>query len=328
MNLKLPTAFYKAGFWTKKHSPELLLAGAIVTMAGSVVSAVVATTKLNKTLKPYNARINTIKLKMKDDNAIQNGVVSVKECKKELTSAYFKAGLQIAKLYLPSVLCFGTGVTCMFGSHKIMKGRNLALAAAYTTLENGYNAYRQRVKDEVGDDAEERIYKDIRKEKVEVVDPKTGKTKTVTKEVPHAGKDKVWDVMWDCANIGWERDAVLNFRFLIGQQAYLNEKLRRQGYLFLSDVYDALGYDVELLGAERAQASHILGWIYDPMDKSIDSYVSFGLTQPGSDIALPNIAKQIEMNEPNFWLSLNVDGDILSGKNGRKVYTSFAKRGA
>lgn len=328
MNLKLPTAFYKAGFWTKKHSPELLLAGAIVTMAGSVVSAVVATTKLNKTLKPYNAKINTIKLKMKDDNAIQNGVVSVKECKKELTSTYFKAGLQIAKLYLPSVLCFGTGVTCMFGSHKIMKGRNLALAAAYTTLENGYNAYRQRVKDEVGDDAEERIYKDIRKEKVEVVDPKTGKTKTVTKEVPHAGKDKVWDVMWDCANIGWERDAVLNFRFLIGQQAYLNEKLRRQGYLFLSDVYDALGYDVELLGAERAQASHILGWIYDPMDKSIDSYVSFGLTQPGSDIALPNIAKQIEMNEPNFWLSLNVDGDILSGKNGRKVYTSFAKRGA
>lgn len=328
MNLKLPTAFYKAGFWTKKHSPELLLAGAIVTMAGSVVSAVVATTKLNKTLKPYNARISTIKLKMKDDNAIQNGVVSVKECKKELTSTYFKAGLQIAKLYLPSVLCFGTGVTCMFGSHKIMKGRNLALAAAYTTLENGYNAYRQRVKDEVGDDAEERIYKDIRKEKVEVVDPKTGKTKTVTKEVPHAGKDKVWDVMWDCANIGWERDAVLNFRFLIGQQAYLNEKLRRQGYLFLSDVYDALGYDVELLGAERAQASHILGWIYDPMDKSIDSYVSFGLTQPGSDIALPNIAKQIEMNEPNFWLSLNVDGDILSGKNGRKVYTSFAKRGA
>lgn len=327
MNFKMPKTFYKVGFWARKHSPELLLAGAIVTMAGSVVSAVIATTKLNKTLKPYNDKIDSIKSKMKDDDA-KNEVVSIKECKKELTFTYLKAGLQVAKLYLPSVLCFGTGVTCMFGSHKIMKGRNLALAAAYTTLENSYNAYRKRVKDKVGDDVEDQIFKDIRKEKVEVVDPKTGKTKTVVKEVPHAGKDKAWDVMYDCANVGWERDAVLNFRFLIGQQAWLNEKLRRQGYLFLSDVYDALGYDVGMLGAERAQASHILGWIYDPMDKSIDSYVSFGLTQPGTDVALPDVAKQIELNEPNFWLSLNVDGDILSGKNGRKMYTSFAKRGA
>ena len=68
MNLKLPTTFYKVGFWAKKHSPELLLVGAIVTMAGSVVSAVVATTKLNKTLKPYNDKIDSIKSKMKDDN--------------------------------------------------------------------------------------------------------------------------------------------------------------------------------------------------------------------------------------------------------------------
>lgn len=325
---KLPTSIYKLGFWAKKHSPELLIAGAIVTMAGSVVSAVVATTKLNKTLKPHNDKIDSIKLKMKDDNAIQNGIVDVKECKKELTLEYLKTGLHVAKLYLPAVLCFGTGVTCMFGSHKIMKGRNLALAAAYTTLENGYSAYRERVKAKLGEEAEEKLYRDIYKEKVEEVDPKTGKTKVVTKEVPHAGTDKVWDVMYDCANIGWERDALLNFRFLIGQQAWLNEKLRRQGYLFLSDVYDALGYDVGMLGAERARASHILGWIYDPMDKSVDNYVSFGLTQPGTDIALPKVAKQIEMNEPNFWLSLNVDGDILSGKNGRKMYTSFAKRGA
>ena len=328
MNLKLPTPFYKVGFWTRKHSPELLLAGAIVTMAGAVVSAVVATTKLNKTLKPYNDKIDSVKATMKDDNAVQNGVVSIKECKKELTSTYLKAGLQIAKLYLPSVLCFGTGVTCMFGSHKILKGRNLALAAAYTTLENTYNAYRQRVKDKVGEEVEDKIFKDIREEKVEVVDSKTGETKTVVKEVPHANTDKAWDVLYDEGNVGWERDAVLNFRFLITQQAYLNEKLRRQGYLFLSDVYDALGFDVEMLGAEKARASHILGWIYDPMDKTVDNYVSFGLTQPGTDVALPRVAEQIELNEPNFWLSLNVDGDILSGKDGKKMYTSFAKRGA
>ena len=35
--------FNKTKFWTKKHSPELLIAGGIVMAAGAVVSACIAT---------------------------------------------------------------------------------------------------------------------------------------------------------------------------------------------------------------------------------------------------------------------------------------------
>lgn len=310
----------KVGFWGRKHSPELLVTGAILTMGLAVASAVVATTKLDKTLKPYNEKIDDIKSKFSEEG-------DNKELKKDLTKTYFKAGLAVTGLYLPSVVCFSSGVACILGSHKIMKGRNLALAAAYTTLDNGYKSYRQRVKDKLGEEAEEKIYKDIRKEKVEEVDPKTGKTKLVVKEVPHVEKDRDYCVLYDEANIGWERDALLNFKFLMCQQAWLNEKLRRQGYLFLCDVYDALGFDVGILGPKKARASHILGWIYDVTDPTRDNYVSFGLTHPGTDIALPNVAKQIEMNEPNFWLNINVDDDILSGKDGKKMYMDYAKGG-
>lgn len=318
----------KINFWTKKHSPELLMGGAIIGSVAAVVTAIIATTKLDKTLKPYNDKIDNIKLDLKDTKNIEEGIINVKESKKELTKTYVKAGCSLIMLYLPSTLLLTSSIACMFGSHKIMKGRNLALAAAYTTLENGYNAYRKRVQDKLGEEAEEKIFRDVRQEKVEEVDPKTGKTKLVTKEVPHCNQDENFDVLYDCSNVGWERDALLNFKFLMCQQAWLNDKLRRQGYLFLSDVYDALGFDVETLGSKKAQSSHILGWIYDVTDKTCDNYVSFGLTHPGTDIALPRVAKQIEANEPNFWLSLNIDGDILSGKDGKKMYANYAKRGA
>lgn len=313
--------FNRTKFWTKKHSPEILIASSIVSMFGAVVTAIVATSKLDKTLEPINKEIEEHR------NAIKEDTEHAKEHKKELVKTYVKAGLKVSALYLPTTLFFTTGMTCIFGSHKIMKGRNLALAAAYTTLENGYNAYRQRVKDKYGEDAEEKLYKDIHKEKVEVIDAKTGKVKTVTKEVPHCDKESYYDVMWDCGQLGWCDNAVQNFEWLMLQQAYFNDRLRRQGYLFLSDVYSHLGFDVNYLGTKRAEASRVLGWIYDPLDKTRDNYVSFGLTQPGTNIALPKVAAQIEKNGCGFWLSFNVDGDIFSGKNGQKKYTDYAREG-
>lgn len=316
--------FNKSVFWTRKHSPELLVAGAIITMAGGVISAAIATTKLDKTLKPFNARIDKIKKSLKESTA-QKNELAIRNEKRELTKTYFKAGLSVTKLYLPTLLCVGASATCILGSHKIMKGRNLALAAAYTTLDNGFKAYRQRVEEKYGAEAEEKIFKDMHKEKVEVIDPVTGKKKIVTKEVPHVQKDANYYVLYALGNAGWTPDATTNYKFLISTQAWLNERFRRQGYLFLSDVYEALGFSTAYLGERRAQASRVLGWIYDPKDDSRDNYVSFGITQPGTDVALPVVAKQIDENEPNFFLNFNVDGDILTGNNGKKTFMKYAR---
>lgn len=320
---KITLAFNKGLFWARQHSPELLVTGSLITMAGSVVSAIFATRKLDSKIQPHNIKIEQIKNNLKDDNAIQNGIVSVKEAKKELTLEYLKTGWDITKLYLPSTLCFVAGASCILGSHKIMKGRNLALAAAYSTLEKGYSAYRERVKNKYGEEAEEKIYKDIHKEKIEKVD-ESGKTKTISKELSHDNHEN-FSVLYSYGNLGFEPgSAQLNFHFLMDQQSWLNKKLQHQGYLFLSDVYEALGFGIDYLGKERARASHILGWRYDPTDPTIDSYVSFGLTQPGTTIATAQTEKQLYCNEPSFWLDFNFDGDILTGKNGKKDYTDTA----
>lgn len=323
--MNIGTFLSKVTFWGKKHSPELLIAGSIFSMTASIALAIYSTTKLDKTLEPFNNKIDQIKKDIKDDNKIQNKEIDIKESKKELALTYGKAALKVTALYLPSALFFTSSIACILGSHKIMKSRNLALAAACTTLEQSYKAYRDRVKNKLGEEAEEKIYRDIYKEEKEIVDPVTGKTKKKKVDTPHINDDHEWNVIFDCGNHCWERNAAMNYDFLMMQQDYLNEKLKRQGYLFLHDVYDALGYTTAMLGAQKARASRILGWIYDPSNPKRNCYVSFGLTQPGTRVALPQVAEQIARNEPSFWLNLNPDGDILSGEYGKETFMKYAK---
>lgn len=323
--MNIGTFLSKVNFWSKKHSPELLIAGSIISMTASIALAIYSTTKLDKTLEPFNKKIDQIKKDLKDDNKIQNKEIDIKESKKELALTYGKAALKVTALYLPSALFFTSSIACTLGSHKIMQSRNLALAAACTTLEQSYRAYRDRVKEKIGEEAEEKIFKNIYKEEKEIIDPETGKVKTKKVDSPHIQEDHEWNVIFDCGNHCWERDALMNYDFLMMKQDYLNQKLKRQGYLFLHDVYDELGFTTAMLGAQKARASRILGWIYDPTNPKRNCYISFGLTQPGTRVALPKVAEQIQRNEPSFWLNLNPDGDILSGEYGKETFMKYAK---
>lgn len=321
-------AFNKTKFWTKKHSPELLIAGGIIMAAGAIVSACIATKKADKILEPATKQISDIHANLKDTFKINNEQVNVKEEKHKLAKVYAKTGGKLLLVYSPSILMFAASVSCILGSHNIMKGRNLALAAAYTTLDNGYKAYRKRVKEKLGDAAEEAIYKDIREENKEVAD-KNGELKMKSTSAAHVTKNAdPYCALYSCGNRGWERSAVLNYDYLMAQQAYLNHKLQSQGFLFLSDVYDALGFDANMLGVDKIRASHILGWIYDPKDFSRDNYVSFGLTDKHGLTKDP-ISAQIRSNEPDFWLEFNCDGDILnlSKDPNKKTFSQYAKEG-
>ena len=201
-----------------------------------------------------------------------------------------------------------------------MKGRNLALAAAYSTLETGYKEYRKRVEEAIGKEKEEDIYKG-NKEIVKEVVSKDG-TKVEEKKIEPTNKD-TFSVLYSCDNSGWERDPHLNLSFLLSKQAFLNDLLKVKGYLFLYQVYDELGIDVDYLGPDRVRASHILGWIYDPSDKTRDSYVSFGLTDKNGNVK-EEVMKQIKCGEPDMWLEFNYDGDILSGENNKRTFAKNA----
>lgn len=336
MDLKLITngakaIFSKSKFWVKKNSPELLIAGAIVGGATAIFLACKATAKLDDVVKPANKQISDIHKKMNDDNAIANGEYSVKDGRKELMKVYAKTGWKLVKLYSPAFLAFALSSGAMIGSNNIRKGREATMAAAYSAVAAGYSAYRDRVKKFVGDEAEDKLFRNINEKitkTVDVTDPETGEVKQkpisgIISKGPYTGCD--YGIRFDSAFEAWEHNGRLNLEWLMYQERYLNQKLKAEGYLFLADVYKALGVHKEWLPEWILQASHVVGWIYDKNDTTHgDNYISFGLTDRDGHMTRDAIELH-NGSENEIYLSFNPDGDILTGNNGKRTFMQFAK---
>jgi hypothetical protein len=324
----LKTSVGKGKFWVKRNSPELLIFSGIILAAGSVVLAVFETKKLETITVPAKKKVLKLKEELSDSNAINNKEVDPEEDKNELRKVYAKETYEICKLYFPSFLSFSLAIICILGSHKILKGRNVALAAAYATLDSGYKAYRLRVAERFGKEVENEIYRDVRKDKVIVVD-KDGNEVEKVLPVEHLNENgSGWAVIFDESNPNWESNSILNLEWLEMQEKLANQKLRANGYLFLSDVYKQLGIENELLPSNKIQGSHVVGWIYDPKDTSRDSYVSFGLRDRSTGEYTKRALEMKRHGERNIFIDFNVDGDILTGKIGDdgKPTRTFATR--
>lgn len=200
----------------------------------------------------------------------------------------------------------GLSVTSVLSSHNILRKRNIALAAAYATVDKSFKKYRDNVIEKFGEAVDKELRYSITKEKVEkkVVDEETGKEKKVKEEIEVSGFDDVSEfAKWfDEKSRCWEKNAELNLAFLRAQEKFANDKLRSQKYLFLSDVY-------EMLDIEVTKASRVVGWLYRPDDKNYegDNYVDFGLYNAHRSGA----RDFVNGLERSILLDFNVDGPIL-----------------
>lgn len=315
----------KTVLWTKRNSPELLTAGGIIMSAVAIVLACKATTKLDEKVKPHNEKIDAIKNAIKKEEEEQKGLYPVEQGKQDLTKEYVKTAWEITKLYAPSAITFTLSVASILSSHKIMKGRNVALAAAYSTMQDAFNKYRQRVADKIGEEAEKDVYNNVQKATEKVIND-DGDGSSSEEETTKANKeDNPWVYLFDQANPNWNKNGGLNLDFLLMTERYMNQKLKVQGYLFMSDVYDALCIPENQLTDKQLQGSRVVGWIYDPDDKTRDNYVSFGLTDEHG--ILNHDAMDLKRHwESNIWLEFNPDGDILTGNNGQKIFVAGSRR--
>lgn len=286
----------------KKHSPEILIVAGI---AGTVVSAVLA---CKATLK-----VGEIADKAKDDverihAATESGVTeagetyTVEDSKKDLTLVYVQTGLKYVKLYAPAVILGTLSITGILASNNILRKRNVALAAAYTAIDQSFKEYRGRVVNRFGEKVDQELRYGLKAKKVEEteVDPETGKEKKVKKAVEVADPNLHSDFAcyFDKTSRSYETNRDFNMMFLRAQQNYANDLLRARGHLFLNEVYD-------MLDLPRTKAGQVVGWTYDPEAPESDGYVDFRILE---------IVKENEDGafEPAIIIDPNVDGDILS----------------
>ena len=294
-------AFHKIGFQLKKHSPEILVVTGIVGGVTSAIMACKATTKVHDILDEAKETIDAIHtVSEKPENAEK---YTQQDTSKALAITYAKTGLELVKLYGPSITLGIASIGCILASNNIMRKRNIALAAAYTAVDKGFKGYRNRVIERFGKELDRELKYNIRSEEVQEVVVNEDGTESVVKNTVQVADDpneySDFARIYDDGCIGWTKDPEENLVFLANAQRFCNKKLQTQGYLYLNDVY-------EMLGFPTTRAGHVVGWIYDPSNPDVDSFVDFGIF----DINSRKARDFVNGYERNIILDFNVDGNV------------------
>lgn len=301
--------FHKGGFWVKKHSPQILtVAGSIGVVAGMVMVGK-ATTKINPVLEETKENVERVRAGAEkgEIKTMVNGEVmlvpySEKDAQKDLTIFYAQGALKLAKLYAPAIITTGVGLMCLWGANNILNKRNAALTAAYATAQQGLEEYRGRVVERFGKDLDRELMYNIKaKEIEETVVNEDGTEQVVKKTVDVASPDynSIYARFFDESCKGWTKSAEDNLRFLKMVQAWANKKLQAEGYLYLNDVYEALGIP-------KTKAGHVVGWIFDEAHPIGDNFVDFGIY----DLYNEKARDFVNGYERVILLDFNVDGNV------------------
>lgn len=280
------------GFFVKKNSPTILLITGIAASAGSVITACVATRKLDKEqpIKKANEKLTVI------ENRIKNNEMTEQQAKKEKLGVFTKTGWRLVKLYSIPVALFGISTTCLVSGNKIMATRNAALSAGFSALQSSYMAYRDKVAEKLGKENENDIYKEtIKKKNNETPDGSIDSRKSYN-----------FDFFFDESCDRWEPDGRLNLNFLNTMENFLNRIIQIKGYITAYDIlFGPHGFDLNpaMFSDEIIMASHFFGWTRDGSSKQ-DHYISLGLYDKDGESTIGAINMQ-KYGEKNFLVKFN-----------------------
>ena len=271
---KASRTFCKAGLKLKKHSPEILVVGGVVGLVTSGIMACKATTKLSAILDDSKEQIELFD-KVAANPEMVKEEYTVEDAEKDKKIVKVQTAVKVAKLYAPSVAVGVVSIGAIFASNNIMRKRNVALGAAYATVDRAFKDYRNRVVDRFGEELDKELRYNLKtKEVKETIEDENGKKKTVKRNIKYMDSPlpSEFAVIYDDGCAGWTKDPEDNKFFLIQQQRYANERLKRRGYLSLNEVYDLLGFP-------STKAGQVVGWLYDCKDPNYkgDDFVDFGL---------------------------------------------------
>lgn len=294
-------------FKVKKHSPEIMAVTGTLGVIASFVMACKATTKVSDILEDAREQVNDVHEALEE---FSEDKYSEEDAKKDLVIIYAKTGVEFVKLYAPAVIIGGLSLTSILASNNILRKRNAALAAAYATLDKGFKEYRGRVAERFGAAVENEILHNLKVTEVkQTVTDENGKEKSVKVSIPVSDGTTYspYSKIFDETNPYWEKNAELNRYFIDRVQRMWNDTLiARQGKpVFLNEVYESLGFD-------KTKAGQVIGWVYDPENPNIDSYISFGIHDiyTCSNSEAERKIAFINGYERSVMIDFNVDGNV------------------
>lgn len=299
--------FYRAKLSLKKHSPEILVGAGIVGVVASGVLACKATLKVNETLEESRANIEKIKAATEKGVTEAGKEYTEEDSKNDLKITYIQTGVKLAKLYALPVGVGAVSIAAILGGHNILRKRNIALATSYAALFNDFKGYRSRVVERFGEDLDKELKYNLKIKQIEeIVADEDGSETTVKKEVQvmngpaDPSQYSQFARFFDNGCSGWDDNPEYSLMFLNQQQNYANEKLKRQGYLFINDVF-------EMLGIPKCKEGQTHGWVYDEKNPIGDNFIDFGIY----NIHIEKNRDFVNGYEKVILLDFNHDGNIM-----------------
>lgn len=270
---------FRSALVVKKHAPTIAFVGGIAGAVTSTVMACRATLKLAEKLPEMKDEIDDVRrLNADSDGGHRQDVVYV----------YTKNVMTVVHLYGPSVIVGVASLTALTGSHITLNRRNAGLTAGYAALSKAYDEYRERVREELGEDRERDMYLGIREEKIKNQEGK----KELVRIADPSGLSP-YARFFDETSTCWDKNPEMNLIFLKVAQEYFNNILQRRGHVFLNEVY-------EHLGLEHTSAGAVVGWV---ISDDGDNYVDFGMYDAANSLF-------INGRERSVLLDFNVNGVI------------------
>lgn len=318
MNLHNIKAFANVAKQTViKYSPEILMGIGAATFVATVVSAAKETIKEQEILEEHQEALEDIEILHVDeyieaqdlDDEVEQFLLDDKAYKKSRRNVYLNTVKETTINYAPSVILGVTSLTCFFGAFGIMKKRYTTLVVAYTALEESFRAYRQRVIEDKGADADLYYLTGQKAKEITVKDENGQKIKQKhltlpdgTILSPYAFKFAKYKENGQ-ENRQWVEEQSLNLAYVQGQMDYLNDtlysrcvftaghKVLTRGWVFLNEARELLGEDATSTGA-------VVGWRFGNGEHGSNGYIDFRIVEAEDE------------NGPCIFIDPNVDGLI------------------
>lgn len=256
--------FEMAGVKVRKaanHWPAIVTIMSVGGIAYGVYKMCKASTKLNKAMEPHRKMEESIV------DSHNKGVIDDAEFKKKIGMAKIEQAKDVAKLYAPGFLLVASSTLGFLFSNRelgkrVVNAQNMALQ-----YHDSYQKLKQNVQNAIGKKATQAVEHQINSGIRTVEDEKTGKK--IEKDFRYMTVDgdmisaSIYSVFFNNTCNGFDEDSRKNnYEYLKSLEHDMNNRLRRKGYLWLSDVYNALG----IVPDNYNEAIKNSGWI-DPNGK-------------------------------------------------------------
>lgn len=305
MNFEFVTrAIGAAQLALKAHAPTLMVAGGVAAMGAGAVVACKKTLQVEDLLVDPTTELERIE----EAQSLQLESFNQDRARGARIGVYTKTAYRLSKHYIVPGVLFVGGAALVFKGHHMMIKRNAVLGMAFTAVTEAFNRYRQRVVAEQGSEADQRYAHGhvVR----EIYDDESGKVQLVTSRDWDENSDPYNRIFDQASSSMWKADLSINKMLVGSQQRFAQERLMRQGHLYLSDVYESLGLQVN-------DISRVVGWKVQILpDGSKDiPFVDFGLDKPHPD-------DWKYSKEHAIYLDFNCQGLIIGGKVQRILESS------